>query len=287
MFRSKPIHPPLAAAIAVAALAAGPSWAAAPSGEGVTASHSATARVAESRALRASRAIGMEVRGRQGEVIGPVRDVLVNNQTGVVRYLVIALGRGTAPGERVALVPASRLALGPARQSLVYEGRPQTLEKVAVPQADWKTILGDADRLAQLDKSWSLQRRTAARFMRPVSTLMGQRVTGAAGAPLGEIEDLVLNINQARPSYAVIKLDQQASGDGNRVAVPLRALQAPAGQPALALDTGRTRLDALKGFSREAYQDPNNPSFMAQASRHLGAFGSSPTGSPPAGGKPQ
>lgn len=278
MNRTKPNRLALPLAIALGALALVVStWAAGPSAEGVGPSHSARASVAEARALRASRAVGMDVRGRQGETVGRVRDLLVNTQTGLVRYVVISRGRDSADGERVAPVPVSRLTLGPARQSLVYDGKPETLEKVAVQQSDWRErLLRDPEHVAQLDKKWGLPRRTATHLLRQASTLLGQPVTDAAGARLGEIEDLVLHINQARASYAVLRLDKHASGDEKRIAVPLRALGSGTGQAALSLNMDTARLQALKGFSREAYQDPNDPAFVAQATRHLGTFSSGP-----------
>jgi sporulation protein YlmC with PRC-barrel domain len=289
MIRSRPNRLALPLTVALGALAlALATWAAGPSADGAGASHSAKANVAETRAVRASRAIGMDVRGRQGETIGQVRDLLVNTRTGLVRYVVLSRGRETANGERVAPVPVSRLTLGPARQSLVYDGMPERLEKVTVPQSDWNDlILRDPDRLAQLDSAWGLQRRTAARLVRPASTLLGQPVSNPAGTRVGEIEDLVLHINQSRASYAVLRLDRNASGDEKRIAVPLRALTSGASQAALSLNINPARLQALKGFSREAYQNPNDPAFVVQASGHLGAFSSGPASDTPAGERRQ
>lgn len=273
----------IALTVALGALALAPRiWAAGPSGEAVGASHSAKANVAESRAVRASRAIGMDVRGRHGEAVGQVRDLLVNTQTGLVRYVVLSRGRDTVGGERVAPVPVTRLRLGPARQSLVYEGTLERLEKATVQQPDWsERNLQDPDRLSQVDKTWGLQQRTVARLVRPVSPLLGQAVMNPAGAPIGEIEDLVLHINQAKGSYAVLKLARNASGDDKRIAVPLRALSSGAGPQALTLRMDAARLLALKGFSREAYQNPNDPAFLAEATRHLGAFSSGPAAGTP------
>lgn len=278
MTQPKPNRLALALAVALGALAlAGSTWAAGPSAEGVGASHSAKASVAEPRAVRASRAIGMDVRDRRGEAVGRVRDLLVNTKTGLVRYVVLSRGRDTADGERVAPVPVNRLTLGPSRQTLVYDGKPEPLEKVAVQQSDWRErLLRDPDRVAQLDKTWGLPRRTAAHLLREASTLLGQPVTDAAGARIGEVEDLVLHINQTRASYVVLRLDKNASGDEKRIAVPLRALGSGTGRPALSLNMEPAKLQALKGFSREAYQDPNDPAFVAQATRHLGTFSSGP-----------
>lgn len=283
MSRSRPIRAPLPFTVGIGALTlALATWAAGPSGESVGASHSAKANVAQARAVRASRAIGMDVQGRQGEAVGQVHDLLVNTQTGLVRYVVLSRGRDAAHGERVAPVPVTRLTLGPARQTLVYDGKPETLEKVAVQQADWsERVLRDPDRLTQLDTTWGLQRRTAARLVRPVGTLLGQPVTNTAGAPVGQIEDLVLHINQARGSYAILKLDKNGSGDEKRIAVPLRALVSGTSQPALSLNMDAAKLQALEGFSREAYQNPNDPAFVAKSARHLGAFSSAPTAGAP------
>lgn len=285
MFRSKPNRMGLALATSLGALAlALNTWAAAPPGEGTGASHSARATVTEARAVRASRAIGMEVRGRQAEPVGQVRDLLVNMQTGLVRYVVLSRRPDTANATALAPVPVTRLTLGPARQSLVYDGKTEALDKVAIKQADWsERVLRDPDRLNQLDKAWGLQRRTAARLVRPASTLLGQAVTDAAGAPVGEVEDLVLHINQARASYAILRLDKNASGDEKRIAVPLRSLATSTSRPALSLNIDKARLQPLEGFSRDAYQNPNDPAFVLQATRHLGAFGSAPAAAAPGG----
>lgn len=248
----------------------------APAAPETTPAPAASANVSQFRPMRISRVIGMPVHNPQGAAIGKVHDLMVNTTNGRVRYVVVAFDPAVLAGDRLVPVPVSQFRR-PQRDALSYNPKPDRLEKVAIRKADWNDAwLSDPQRLAQLDRAWGLSQRTAAVKVRRGSTLPGQQVRSPAGEVVGEIEDVVVHMNQQKANYAIVHAAPAWAGQDKHLAVPMTLLRAGAagGAPVLAVD--KAKVQAMKGLAYEQQQNPTERAFVADINRHLAAFSTAP-----------
>ena len=83
------------------------------------------------RALRASKVIGMKVQNPQGQDLGKISDMVVNMNTGDVRYAVLEFDPGILQGEKLFAVPASQLRMAADRDTISYNMSQDKLERPA------------------------------------------------------------------------------------------------------------------------------------------------------------
>ncbi|MEJ7931670.1 PRC-barrel domain-containing protein [Ramlibacter sp. AN1015] len=241
------------------------------------ASHSATAHVSEFRALRLSRLVGMPVRTAQGEPVGSVHDVIVNAANGRVRYALVSLGGKDAGGARLAPVPVGEFRMSSQRDALLLAARARPrLDPLAFAASAWSDAwLREPGRLAQLDRAWGLPARTGSAIaVRRGSTLLRRAVSTPGGEPLGQLEEVVVHLNQQRVNYAVLRLTSAAGGGGDKhVAVPMMRLRSgPAEGAALVLEVDARQLAAMPALDYAQQQNPNDRAFTAEIGRQLSRF---------------
>ncbi|WP_167784766.1 PRC-barrel domain-containing protein [Ramlibacter rhizophilus] len=238
------------------------------------ASHSAKASVAQFRAVRMSRLIGMPVQSPKGEAVGTVRDLIVNANNARVRYLVLEPAPGLLGADRLVPVPMTEFKLDPQQPRLSYSPNRDRLQGVALAKAEWSDAwLQDAKRLAALDRAWGLGRPLgSAPKLRRGSSLIGQPVQSAKGEPIGKIHDLVVHLNQQRANYAVVRFDAQWAGEDKRLAVPMNRFKSGEG---FVVDLNQDRVKATQGISHAQDQNPNERSFVAEIDRQLATFAGS------------
>lgn len=93
------------------------------------------------------------------------------------------------------------------------------------------------------------------------TSLIGMEVRNQSDEKLGKIEDIVVDLNSGRISYAVLN----AGGPfrSKLVAVPASAFTAGADQKHLLLNADKTKLEAAKGFDKNAWPSVSNPDWGA------------------------
>jgi hypothetical protein len=93
------------------------------------------------------------------------------------------------------------------------------------------------------------------------SALIGMEVRNQSDEKLGKIEDIVLDLNSGRISYAVLN----AGGPfrSKLVAVPVNAFTPGADQKHLLLNADKAKLEAAKGFDKNAWPSVSNPDWGA------------------------
>ena len=104
--------PVAAVAVAMASQAQGTASSTAASASTGKAAPAATASKNQYRGMRAGEVIGKEVRNPQGTNIGRIRDMVVDMNTGQIRYTMLEFDPGILQGERLFAVPTDKLRLG-------------------------------------------------------------------------------------------------------------------------------------------------------------------------------
>jgi len=113
------------------------------------------------------------------------------------------------------------------------------------------------------------QSATAVRNMR-ASNLIGKEVHNAQNENLGDIKDLVVDLNNGRVHYVVLSFGGFLGLGDKNFAFPMTAFRASGDKDTLILDIDKERLKKAPGFERAKSPDWNNPEYRAQVDRYFG-----------------
>jgi len=91
------------------------------------------------------------------------------------------------------------------------------------------------------------------------SEFIGYSVQNLQGEDLGEIEDLMVDVNNSQVRYAVLSFGGFLDIGDKLFAIPLDTIQFNAEEQAFILDVDEERLEQAPGFERENWPDTANP----------------------------
>jgi len=219
------------------------------------------------RGLRASQVIDMGVRNPQGQDIGKVADMMVDMRSGQVLYAIIAFDPGLLQGDRLFAVPTSKLRLASDRDSLLFDMPRETLERAGLNRSEWQQRVRDPAYLATLDRVWGLRESTAQARLWRISDLLGKNVKDRSGQPIGEIDELVVDMGRQRVHYAVLEFDPGWASPERRFAFGMSAFDRRAGQDELVLDVDRASVQAMRSFTADQYANLNEPTWVTDVDR--------------------
>lgn len=260
---------------------------AAQSGQPAQAASADDKKAQQSRQVLASRLIGMGVRDGQGMDLGEIQDLAIDAKSGQVRYALVEFDSGYLAGDRTVPVPLKEFRLSSNGNSLVQaNAKKDQLQKLAVKASDWNgTFLGNEERLAQLDQAWGLPRQAGASLMRG-NTVMDKEVQDRSGADIGEIEDLLIDMDRQKVNYAMLEFERSWLKPEKTVAVPFNAFSRTGGEK-FVMDVNREKLRDLQGLTPEQRRNPDDPQVAAIVERHIVFFGTDRTAGAKADGGAQ
>lgn len=190
---------PRAAAVTIAVFLAVPAWSADPAA-GRTAPESLKDE-ASWLDMRTSELIGKEVASTDGKMLGEIEDVIVDTSRGAVQHVILSFGGAADVGDKLFIFPANAFRRDENFERLLIEVHPRQLEQSpGYDRANWPF------------------RPPLAR----ASKLRGANVKDAAGKPVGEIEDLVINLGTGRVERVWLAQDGRKASEDKR-ALPLTA----------------------------------------------------------------
>jgi sporulation protein YlmC with PRC-barrel domain len=96
------------------------------------------------------------------------------------------------------------------------------------------------------------------------STITGDKVVNAAGEDLGEIEELMIDLESGRVAYAVLSFGGFLGIGDKLFAVPFEALELDAEHERFVLDVPREKLEKAPGFDKSSWPDFADPRFGQQ-----------------------
>lgn len=237
------------------------------------ASASASAQGAQGKSYRAARAseiIGMSVRNEKGDNIGQVGDLVVDMNTGEVRYAILRFDPGILSAEKLFAVPTTELRVAADRNDVVYRMSRERLERAAIERSEWNEgWLRDGERLARLDRAWGIQKPSRGATAHRASDLIGKDVNSRAGEKIGDIEELVIDMAKQRVHYAVLAFDPSWTTPEKNFAFPLRAFQLTGDKDELVLDVDKSKIQAMRSFTDERYANLNDRVWVADIDRYL------------------
>jgi len=90
------------------------------------------------------------------------------------------------------------------------------------------------------------------------STMIGDKVMNAYGEDLGKIEELMIDLENARVGYAVLSFGGLLGIGDKLFAIPLEALRLDAENHCFVLDIDRERLEQAPGFDKDEWPEADD-----------------------------
>jgi len=111
---------------------------------------------------------------------------------------------------------------------------------------------------------------TKTRNTLSATTLIGDPVVNRNGENLGKIEDLMIEPERSRVSYAVLSFGGFL-GMGNKLfAVPLQAMRLSREEKRFVLDVDKERLKNAPGFDKDQWPDFADPAYNTKLYSYYG-----------------
>ena len=104
--------------------------------------------------------------------------------------------------------------------------------------------------------------------MLSANSIIGDAVRNASGEDLGEIEELMIDLEHSRVAYAVISFGGFLGLGEKLFAVPMETLQLDAPNHRFILDVERERLENAPGFDKDDWPDTSDRDWGAQIHDH-------------------
>ena len=98
------------------------------------------------------------------------------------------------------------------------------------------------------------------------SGFIGTAVENPQGDRLGKIDDVVIDLNAGRVSYAVLSVEHKLFANPKYIALPLASLKPSADGTKLILNADKDKIAQAQGFDRNNWPSINTPAWGAQTS---------------------
>ena len=103
-----------------------------------------------------------------------------------------------------------------------------------------------------------------------VSQLIGKDVRNPQGEKLGEVNDLIIDVNNELIHYAILSFGGFLGLGDKLFAYPLTAFRHSMDRDELVLDVDKERLRRAPGFERKHWPDWASPDYSSSVERHFG-----------------
>jgi sporulation protein YlmC with PRC-barrel domain len=217
-----------------------------------------TTRAANPHALRANQLIGMDVHNSRGERLGDIEDVVIDLQSGQVRYAILSYGGFMGMGDKWFAYPTSAFRMNERTNQLMLNVPRERLNAAEGFDKDKWPATTDRSFWDQIEQAFSSDRRTPAQRQGNVqlvraSELMGKDVRDQRGQEVGEINDAVIDLVGQRVHYVVLELDRGWFQSDRMMPLPVSAISRAAGREELVLNRDREQLRNAPAFERNQW----------------------------------
>ena len=226
------------------------------------------------RVMRASQLIGKNVENAQGENLGEIKDLVIDINNQRVFYAILEFGGFLGLGEKLFAYPVRSFnQLSADTDKLVLNVAKDKLK--AAPGfardkwPDWLKYGKQVDKYyGETVKLKSIANQKLVR----ASELIGKDVNDRAGKDMGEIDDMVVNMNSGEIHYAVLAFDQSWNLKDKLISLPLRAFNYVANDKDLILNIDRESVDTKRAYKNDSWPDINDHNYRAETDRYLGTL---------------
>jgi sporulation protein YlmC with PRC-barrel domain len=203
-------------------------------------------------AMRASKLIGKEVRNAQNEKLGEIKDLVVDVNNDEVYYAVLSFGGFMGMGDKLFAYPLRVFAPGQNPDQLVLNVDKQKLkDSPGFESKRWPDWNKDTYR-AEVDRYYRDQVALQPKpnmVLRRASHLIGADVLDSNGKDVGDVRDVVVDLQTSKVQFVAVKLDKGWGKADQLTELPLRAFRPSANdRDKLVLRVTQQQIGTAPGF---------------------------------------
>jgi len=218
--------------------------------------------------VRASALIGKDVRGKQGKKVGEIKDLIVYVQSGDVRYALLDFDPGLFKSDKIFAVPLTSLSFVADGKTLSYRDISRAaLMKAGVEKRDWQKAVTSREYVQGLDSDYGFAPPAGTPRSFRASELIGKSVNSASDKDIGEIKELVVDMDTAKIRYAVLAFDPSWMTKEKLYAFPLTAFKMSDGKSDLVLNVNKSTIQPMKNFDANRWLHLNDLDQDAQVNK--------------------
>ena len=236
------------------------------------------------RLMRASQLIGKNVENAQGENLGEIKDLVIDVNNERVFYAILEFGGFMGLGEKLFAYPVRSFGQTSADTDKLVLNVDKEKLKAAPGFArnswpDWLTYGKQVDKY--YGETVKLKPMANQKLVR-ASELIGKNVNDRKGKDMGEIDDMVVDMNSGKIHYAVLEFDQSWNLNDKLISLPLRSFNYVAGNKDLVLNIDKESIDTKRAYQKDKWPDINDHNYRTETDRYLGTVVNSSTAAPDA-----
>ncbi|RZA21552.1 MAG: PRC-barrel domain containing protein, partial [Proteobacteria bacterium] len=179
--------------------------------------------------------------------------------TGDVRYALLEFDPGFFKSEKLFAVPVKELKKDGDKDALRYlDASRQKMERAGVDKADWKKAVDNRRYVEGLDQNYGYKPVAGTSRSFRASELIGKDVNSRAGKDIGDIKELVVDLNASKISYAVLAFDPSWTAGEKLYAFPLTAFKMNKDKDDLMLDVDQSMIASMKAFDANKWSSLND-----------------------------
>ncbi|HSF29068.1 MAG TPA: PRC-barrel domain-containing protein [Candidatus Tectomicrobia bacterium] len=228
--------------------------------------------------MRADTLIGMPLKNQQGESLGEVENLMIDVKDGRVAYAVLDLGGWLNLGGKHVVAPLSALRPQPGERHVTLNVDKDKLRTApSFPRTRWpdtveRPWLADVYNFYNVRPYAAPQGGTAEQIpVARATTIMGMDVENAQGEDLGEIEDLMIDMQDGRIAYAGLAYGGWLGLGENLAAVPWQALKFNSDEGDFTLNVDKEKLRAAPHFAKDKWPQTVDRKWLADVYAYYGA----------------
>ena len=221
--------------------------------------------------LRVRQLTGMKVEDSDGQVAGKIHNLVLDMDTGNLRYVVIGYGGYLGVRTTLKLAPVQVMSTATAKsETLAINATTPQWNRAPVFKNSNLTAISERDRAAEIARYFQIPKKDSTKGKdvslsktgrdqaptRPpelkfASDIIGTQVVSPKQEKIGEVVDLLVSFGEPRPAIAIISSGHLFHHD-HKYAVPLGALGHSGSK--LMLNTNINALQQVPSFDQTAWE---------------------------------
>lgn len=234
-----------------------------------SASSSVVTPTQRGRDARVSQLIGKDVRNTKNEDLGDIQDLIIDLDNGRVQYAVLAFGGVLGMGDKLFAYPLMAFRPAADKDELVLNVDQAKLKAAeGFEKGRWPNW-NDMDVRGRTERWFDKQAPVAktGRYKR-ASELIGGDVKDPAGKDIGDIKEVVVNLDSGTVRYVVIEFDRGWFKADRYVAVPMQSLKRTGDKDEFVISRTRAELESAPSFEKNKWPDINDPKYRSTIDRY-------------------
>jgi sporulation protein YlmC with PRC-barrel domain len=239
---------------------------------------------------RASKIVGSHVIGSDNEKLGIINNLAIDLDSGRAIFAVVSTGGVMGVGDKLTAVPFKALHFSDINEPVKVNVTKASFD--AVPKMDkdaWNNMKDRTWRSTiyqhySLDPNWDapldlrtgekkVTKETTTHAMNIVksSEAIGMDVRNAQHEDLGDVNDLVIDVNRCQVAYTVLGFGGVLGVGEKLFAIPWQSLKLDRADNRFVLNIDKERLRNAPGFDRDKWPDMTEPAWSQRVYAFYGA----------------